>query len=46
MLASSMTFYLTYSFYEEGTGEPTEYFWQIDRKIQFGELHLLVGLWL
>jgi hypothetical protein len=24
------------SFYEE-TGEPTEYFWQIDRKIQFGE---------
>lgn len=25
-----------YSFYEE-TGEPTEYFWQIDRKIQFGE---------
>lgn len=36
-----MAFCLSFlsSFYEE-TGEPTEYFWQIDRKIQFGEFPL------
>lgn len=29
-------FILFSSFYEE-SGEPTEYFWQIDRKVQFGK---------
>jgi hypothetical protein len=35
-----LLFILHSSFYEE-TGDATEYFWQIDRKIQFGELKLL-----
>jgi hypothetical protein len=36
MFTYALFFLLFRSFYEE-TGEPSEYFWQIDRKIQFGE---------